>query len=699
MSVVNKFIDSENFATAISVYDDVNLLIKSPDGFYQFNGIYREQVGGFLSPEIICPACALPCGEIAGESSDIRGTFLAEISGGTDVGAVVVYSITGFTKPDGVLSTYNGQTYNQLTYIGNVGGPVGLNTPSGEPTYYGQPGQTPSTTPPILVYNIQTDGTYASSGTSQAITVNSNQLDLRGGGTRVYTQVIPKNIVSASVINIDYYAPIQDTFFTFQTDCPIQLDSFLGSSVQADDTCGAATINYYFAQNAQNVSGPPYVFPIVFTPETLATPGIGNYVFLDDGGVTAINNTATSQFVILADSTYIEIQYGIVIATGTCTPAPPPPPSGCDCSLGVPNPNLQGGGVFKIEIDTGSTAADVGAIVIYFSAVSTSGILFTFRGVTYNTLAAPQNGIITAPAGLPVYMTSVAADNVCGIVANSPYNSAPDNDFYDYDCATQSWVANGSNNYTVASNQLNTFATEPGRAAIVIPKPTDTGDNTLTVEIFSPCGTVWALDLGHPGSCPNPLSSRQASFNQGSSLVCGNSEQSIYYNYSYNSRGFPANSPSAPEPELYNFVFSDQNGQTPLAAGNYTVFASAFNGSGQSIITVDSNGAITSTSSCASCTNKIFISSIQSICSTFCDGTNRTISLQKETLACDSYLTVASGDIILGGILAPGFYAYAATSTDTQTGPFRIMQILSSGGQNEVASILECSGGTCSTIP
>ena len=74
---------------------------------------------------------------------------------------------------------------------------------------------------------------------------------------------------------------------------------------------------------------------------------------------------------------------------------------------------------------------------------------------------------------------------------------------------------------------------------------------------------------------------------------------------------------------------------------------------------------------------------------------NRTIPLQKETLACDSYLTVASGDIILGGILAPGFYAYAATSTDTQTGPFRIMQIISSGGQNEVSSILECSGGTC----
>jgi hypothetical protein len=349
-----------------------------------------------------------------------------------------------------------------------------------------------------------------------------------------------------------------------------------------------------------------------------------------------------------------------------------------------------------LEINTGSTAADVGAMVFYFATGPIpEGILFTFQGNTYNTLSSPQNGIITAPAGLAVYTGSTTGDGFCGIVSGSPYNSAPSNNAYVYDDATNNWASDGSKNYTVANNQLTLFATDPGRCAIVIPKVTASGNNTLTAEIFAPCGSVWGFDMGHPGSCPSALSSRQASFNQGGSFVCGNSEQSIYYNYSYNHRGFPANAPSAPEPELYNFVFSDQNGQTPLAAGNYTVFASAFNGSGQSIITVDSNGAITSTASCASCTNKIFISSIQSTCATFCDGTNRTIPLQKETLACDSYLTVAVGDIILGGILAPGFYAYAATSTDTQTGPFRIMQIVSSGGQNEVSSILECSGGTC----
>lgn len=584
MSVVNKFIDSENFATAISVYDDVNLLIKSPDGFYQFNGIYREQVGGFLSPEIICPACALPCGEIAGESSDIRGTFLAEISGGTDIGAVIVYSIVGGIIPDGVLATYNGQTYNQLTYIGNNQGPVGLNTPSGQPTYYGSNQNTPSTTPPILVYNIQTDGTYVSSGNSQAITVNSNQLDLRGGGTRVYTQVIPKDISSASVLNIDYYAPIQGTFFSFQTDCPIQLDSFLGSSVQADDTCADATINYYFAQNATVSS----IQPTVFVPETLTTPGIGNYVFLDGGAINAINNTATSQFIVLADNTYIEIQYGIVISTGTCTPAGLP----CGGTL-----NAGGGtGSFTLDVDTGSTAADVGAMVVYFWPQNVpDGILVTFDNSTYNELSSPVDGYKAAPAGLVTYVGSSTSGCFNTLVPNSPYNSAPSNVLSTYDPVSQQFVVTGTRDYTVVASQLQpTAGTSPGYCAMVIPKPAlpVSGNNQMTIDVYGPCGTSWNLDLTL--ACPGQLPSVQASANQGTSTTCQTVTQTIYYNYNYDDRAGTINPPQF-DPTVNNFVFSDQFATTPLTAGNYTVsgISSTF------IITVDTNGVIASTQSCS----------------------------------------------------------------------------------------------------
>ena len=57
MSVVNKFIDSVSFLTANAVYDDVNLTIKSADGFYQFGGQYRQQLSGLLLSSNVCADC------------------------------------------------------------------------------------------------------------------------------------------------------------------------------------------------------------------------------------------------------------------------------------------------------------------------------------------------------------------------------------------------------------------------------------------------------------------------------------------------------------------------------------------------------------------------------------------------------------------------------------------------------------------
>jgi len=565
MSVVNKFIDSENFATAISVYDDVNLLIKSPDGFYQFNGIYREQVGGFLSPEVICPTCSLPCGEIAGESSDIRGTFLAEISGGTDVGAVIVYSIVGGQIPDGVLSTYNGQTYNQLTYIGNNQGPVGLNTPSGQPTYYGSNQNTPSTTPPILVYNIQTDGTYVSSGTSQAITVNSNQLDLRGGGTRVYTQVIPKDISSASVLNIDYYAPIQGTFFSFQTDCPIQLDSFLGSPVQTDDTCADATVTYYFAQNATVTS----ILPTVFVPETLTTPGIGNYVFLDGGAVNAINNTATSQFVILADNTYIEIQYGIVIATGTCTPA------GLPCG-GTLTPPAGSRGVYQLDIDAGTTVSDTGAILIYFNPASIpDGIRVLYDGVFYNRLSSVSDGNLQSTSGVANAFT-ILGDPTDNCVPATP-NTSVYNAFNGYD--SNGWIADTPSTRSITINTGDDIRGGQSQFNLmVIPKP-NASPGTVSIEVLGPCAsTGWNLSVECPAALPSFTSNAI-----GSSTFCQSATGTFFFARFQNAVNV--------YPALNNPIFLDHDGVTRATDQNYIMDNGQY-------ITV-TNGVVSAITTCA----------------------------------------------------------------------------------------------------
>lgn len=48
------YIDSSSFNTATSVYLDLSLSNKAPDGFYSFEGIYRQQLYGLLQDVVSC---------------------------------------------------------------------------------------------------------------------------------------------------------------------------------------------------------------------------------------------------------------------------------------------------------------------------------------------------------------------------------------------------------------------------------------------------------------------------------------------------------------------------------------------------------------------------------------------------------------------------------------------------------------------
>jgi len=77
------------------------------------------------------------------------------------------------------------------------------------------------------------------------------------------------------------------------------------------------------------------------------------------------------------------------------------------------------------------------------------------------------------------------------------------------------------------------------------------------------------------------------------------------------------------------------------------------------------------------------------ICSGFC---NTNYQIDVSTPAEANYSTLTIGDTIFGQGGVAGFVAYAATSTDTSTGTFRIAEIDSSG---VITDILVCSGGSC----
>ena len=58
-SYVNRYTDNSDFLLASAVYDNPELTTPSADGFYQKNGIYRQQQGGVLiNGSSTCPSCA-----------------------------------------------------------------------------------------------------------------------------------------------------------------------------------------------------------------------------------------------------------------------------------------------------------------------------------------------------------------------------------------------------------------------------------------------------------------------------------------------------------------------------------------------------------------------------------------------------------------------------------------------------------------
>jgi hypothetical protein len=83
---------------------------------------------------------------------------------------------------------------------------------------------------------------------------------------------------------------------------------------------------------------------------------------------------------------------------------------------------------------------------------------------------------------------------------------------------------------------------------------------------------------------------------------------------------------------------------------------------------------------------------VRATCSDFC---NANYQIDVQTPADASYAALTIGDTIYNQGGVAGFVAYAATSTDTATGSFRIAQIDTNG---EITGIFICVGGSCDPL-
>lgn len=327
------YFDGLNFSSATSVYSNAGLTVLAADGFYAQNGIVRQQLNGLLLNAQSCESCGVDCGSGISASFSGNGYFNADINVANSTGAVVIYFYMGSSIPDGVNASFNNVNYNKLTCFNNHNGVTlidcnrntnldysGVNNQPATGTNFTLVGNDRGssvcgTYNNVAEYNL-TGTTYVATGGTRTLTIINNMVgcatDASSPSSPVFTMVVPKTSQSLTTVNVEVFAPLTGTVFKWEILCPVALPTFKGSALQNTTDCTSGDIDYYFARNAQGTSTP-------FTKDTNTTPNIGNFVYTDSDGATALNNTAALKYIIINSTTALGIRNGVVVSSAACT--------------------------------------------------------------------------------------------------------------------------------------------------------------------------------------------------------------------------------------------------------------------------------------------------------------------------------------------------------------------------------------------
>lgn len=242
---------------------------------------------------------------------------------------------------------------------------------------------------------------------------------------------------------------------------------------------------------------------------------------------------------------------GILLASSVCEECS----TGTACGEVIPASFL-GNGYFDANVELGSTASDVGAVVIYFFVGFSipDGVLLTLGSNTYNNLTfnnnsgAPIGRVNNSGTGLPTYFGAV--DTFSG----SPYTNVTE-----YELNTSgTYVDQGTTRtITVTSNQNDTRGAST--FTMVIPK-TDVVNNTLQIEVFAPLsGTFFLWDV----KCPTDLPSFTASAPQ-ANTDCASATITYYFARNATRSGSEFIVDTNTRPVVGNYVFADDDGSILL---------------------------------------------------------------------------------------------------------------------------------------
>lgn len=249
------------------------------------------------------------------------------------------------------------------------------------------------------------------------------------------------------------------------------------------------------------------------------------------------------------------------------------------CGSGVSGSG--GTGQYTVTMNLGNS---VGAAIVSFNPASVPDkCTWTYDGVSASEYSTATEGYLQGVIG------TISSGNNCSpqlTNLNGSNGQTASGASFVYDSGTNQFVNQGVPvtlgpyaNQAAGGVSLTTNA--PGVGVMVVPKPNTTPEN-VTFVIEGPCATTgWSIAV----VCPALLIGFAASsVALTSTAACSlpTTGSSIF--------NVPVNG-SAGSPGLYDWVFQDANGVTPVGVGFYSISATQF-------IEVDANGVIVQIGTC-----------------------------------------------------------------------------------------------------
>jgi hypothetical protein len=322
---VNYYLDGTTFQNATKVYTDANLTTLAPNGWYSFGGKYRQQTGGFLLGEAVCPACDELCAtnpQSAGEgsfqfTSNNPGVYYIKINTGTGVGLIRPYIQSLNNDFIGIQILHGGTLYNDWVNDEGYKSP-GNSNPIwlGDDTAGGLPAAgTTFTNQPTFTW----DGTQFVQGGNVGYTVNSTTNYNTGAALLNWCGNINKNSNTSALQDVDVTIFLPPNIpggvnFRITITCPQLLPAIPFNATRfanAVDACNAVgtSDSVYFggADNSVNsdltqIQTNGFVYTNQFASS--GSPIAGYY---------KINDTTSNGYMQVDGN-------GVVIALGTCPP-------------------------------------------------------------------------------------------------------------------------------------------------------------------------------------------------------------------------------------------------------------------------------------------------------------------------------------------------------------------------------------------